>query len=147
MMLFVIYTVFVKVRTRKTAFYLFRLNALFLYCLLLISSLFNWDGIIARYNFSHADRSFLHLDFLVRLSDKTLPVLDIPLPQLQRLDSIQGKQFPLEAERNGRSILLSPDEYHLRIQNRKADFLKEWESKGILSWNLPEYRAYRSLSR
>ncbi len=147
MMLFVMYTVFVKVRTRKTAFYLFRMNALFLYCLLLISSLFNWDGIIARYNFSHADRSFLHLDFLARLSDKTLPVLDVPLPELQRLDSIQGKQFPLEAERNGRSILLTSDEYHLRIQNRKADFLKNWESKGMLSWNLPEYQAYRRLKQ
>jgi len=147
MTVFFLYSVYVKVRKQKTSMYLLRTNALFLYCLLLVSSLFNWDSIIARYNFSHADRSFLHLNFLVMLSDKTLPVLDVPVETLKQMDAVQTKQFPMDTDRNGRSVLLTPDEYHTRIEIRKSEFIKRWESMGFLSWNLPEYLAYRRLKQ
>ncbi len=145
MTMVLLFTVYTKVKSRKTGFYLIRMNALCLYILLLFASIFNWDSIIARYNFSHADRSFLHLDFLVRLSNKTLPILDIPLEKLQQLDSLQARKFPLESERNGRSFLLTPEEYHERIEDRKAVFRKEQESRGFLSWNYADYRALQRL--
>ncbi len=137
--LYGLYTVFIKVSKRKSAFYLFRQNAMSVYFILMLSSLFNWDGIIAKYNFAHADKSFLHLNYMLNLSYKTLPVLHQPLPELLRIDSVQRTIFPFEKN------YLEPERYHDMIQQRKANFKIYWESKGILSWNLPEYLAYQKL--
>ncbi len=134
-------TVIIKVRDRKTAFFLFRTNAMALYVVLILSSLINWDTLIAKYNISHAERSFLHLDFMADLSDKALPYLDVPLTELKTLDSIQKHNFPFE-----RIQYMNPETYHSVIDSRIAFFKKKWEDKGFLSWNLPEYIAYEKLS-
>lgn len=138
--LYGLFTVYTKVRQRRSAFYLFRTNSMAWFVVLLVSSLINWDMVIARYNFSHADRSFLHLDFMVNLSVTTLPLLDKPLAELQKTDSLQKKMFPFEDR------FMTPHRYHQLIGLRKAAFQKEWESKTWLEWNLAEYRAYKKLN-
>jgi len=134
-----LYTVFIKVRKRKSGFYLFKTNTYALVVILIISSIINWDSIIARYNFNHSDHSFLHLDWMSKLSDKALPYLDVPLPELKEIDLVQKEIFPFEKE------YMSSYEFHDVIEHRKTEFREEWESKGILSWNLAEYMAYREL--
>jgi len=133
-------TVIIKVKELKTAFYLFRTNALVLYIVLILSSLINWDTLIAKYNISHAERSFLHLDFMASLSDKALPYLDVPLAELKKLDTIQKHNFPYEKVR-----YMNPEAYCSVIDSRKVFFKEKWEEKGFLSWNLPEYLAYKKL--
>ena len=93
---------------------------------------------IARYNFRHADQAFLHLEYLAGLSDKALPYLDKPLPELLKIDEIQRVKFPAE------QIYMSPNDYFELIQYRKQAFKTHWESKSWLAWNLPEYLAYRA---
>jgi len=137
--LYGLYSVFRKVRYKKSSFYILRTNAMAFYLVICISSIFNWDNIIAKYNFAHADRSFLHLNYMASLSDKSLPSLDKPLPDLLRIDSAQNKLFPFE------KIYLEPEEFYNRIQIRKEDFKIKWEQKNFLSWNWPEYEAYRIL--
>jgi hypothetical protein len=137
--LYGLYTVFVKVREKKSAFFLFRTNMLAIFIVLVLSSLPNWDRIIARYNFAHADRSFLHLDYLSSLSDKVLPDLEKPLEDLQEIDRIQKQKFPFEA------IFMTPQDYHEVIISRKKAFVKRWETMNILEWNLAEYLAYRRI--
>ncbi|MDH3244937.1 MAG: DUF4173 domain-containing protein [Saprospiraceae bacterium] len=137
--LYGLYTVMIKVRDVKTSYYLFRSNAFAIYMVLILSSLLNWDNVIARYNFSHADRSFLHLDYLSTLSDKTLPYLDHSLQELMALDEIQKEKFPFEDK------FMTVQEYHDIINKRKEHFLTTWEKESVLSWNIPEYLAYRRL--
>ena len=76
--LYGLYTVFNKVKNKKTNFYLFQYNFSALFILLIVSSIVNWDKVIANYNFKHANKSFLELNYLVDFSDKTLPYLDKP---------------------------------------------------------------------
>src|SRR5690606_3335407 len=52
--LFGIYSVFVKVKHQKSAFYLFKVNSLSVFVILLLSALPNWKQVIATYNFTHA---------------------------------------------------------------------------------------------
>ncbi|MCC5916325.1 MAG: DUF4173 domain-containing protein [Cryomorphaceae bacterium] len=137
--LYGLYTVFIKVQQKKSAFYLVKRNTFAILLVLIFSSLFNWDTIIAKYNFAHSDRSFLHLDYMSNLSDKSLPYLDKPLKELKYIDSIQKEKFPFEQE------FMTPEEYVKIIDERKRIFAMKWESKSILSWNLPEYRAYQKL--
>lgn len=137
--LYGLFTVIIKVRNKQSSFYIIRKNALALYFVLIISSLFNWDNIIARYNFAHADKSFLHLDYLVGFSYKSLPYLDKPLHALQQIDSTQKSLFPFEES------YMKPERYFERIQIKKQSFKIIWEEKSFLSWNFPEYQAYRKL--
>jgi hypothetical protein len=136
-----LYTVFVKVRHRKSSFYLFKTNAYALFLVLIISSVFNWDSIIAKYNFKNSNKSFLHLDYLSTLSDNSLPYLDKTLDELKKIDVIQKEKFPFEQK------FMTPEEYTTTIENRKRLFIDKWNSKSFLSWNLAEYLAYRKLTR
>lgn len=134
-----LYTVFIKVKNKKTSFYLFKTNIYAMVLVLSFSSFINWDNVIAKYNFKHSDQSFLHLDYLSGLSDKSLPYLDKPIEELKIIDKIQKQKFTFKQE------YLSPDDYHLIIEYRKEKFIEEWESKSFLSWNFAEYMAYQKL--
>jgi len=74
--LYSIYTVFVKIKDRKTTYFLFRKNSLAAYILLIVMAFFNWDIIIAKYNFNHSETAFVHFDFLANLSHNALPYLE-----------------------------------------------------------------------
>lgn len=136
-----LYTIFMKVKSRKSNSFLFRKNAYALLILLVISSLFNWDNIIAKYNFNHYEKSFVHLDYLSDLSDKCLPILDKTDDELIQLSLIQNKLFPFEKK------YMTIEEYKLKIKTRKRKFVKEYESKGIWSWNLADYLTYRNMKQ
>ncbi|MBU3743422.1 MAG: DUF4173 domain-containing protein [Sediminibacterium sp.] len=138
--LYGLYTVYLKVKDKKSAFYLIRSNLRFTVLILVISSLFNWDTIIARYNFSQSYRAYVHFDFLASLSYKALPYLEKPLAELSTIEKRQNNTFPLT-----RGLYIDAIAYKNRIEIKKTDFKKQWESKGILSWNYPEYKAYQKL--
>ena len=139
LVLYGLYSVFVKVRDKKSAFYLFRVNTYALFIVLVFSSFVNWDGLIAKYNFNNANKSFLHLNYMATLSDKALPHLDKPIEELDEIYKIQQKKFPFEEE------FMRPFEYRQIINNRKKEFKTEWESKSFLEWNYAEYVAYKAL--
>ncbi|MDD3876743.1 MAG: DUF4173 domain-containing protein [Bacteroidales bacterium] len=137
--IYCLYTVYIKVKSNKSNFYLLRQNAASLVIILVLSSVFNWDCIIARYNFNNYERSFVHLNFLSRLSSKALPYLDKSPEVLYQIDTIQKSKFPFDYR------YMTPDEYIERIERKKEKFKTSWESKGVLSWNYPQYKAYKLL--
>lgn len=139
LVVFGLITVFIKIQKRKSGFYLFRTNGLAIVLILVLSSIINWDSYIAKYNFRNSNKSFLHLNFMAELSDNALPYLDVSLEDLKEIQRFQNKKFP-----NQRGYL-SPFEYNSIINHRKIEFKKKWESKSFLSWNLPEYLAYKKL--
>jgi hypothetical protein len=137
--LYGLYSVFMKIKNSKSGFYLFRTNAMAIYIILVLSSIVNWDTLIAKYNFEHADEAFLHFDYLANLSNKSLPYLDKPFSELMKMENIQKEKFAFETD------FMNAKEYYQHIEFKKTVFKKEWESKGFLSWNLPEYIAYNKL--
>jgi hypothetical protein len=54
--------VIIKIRERKTFHFVLRKTALASFCILITMTLVNWDVLIAKYNFKHADRSFVHFN-------------------------------------------------------------------------------------
>jgi hypothetical protein len=76
---------------------------------------------------------------LADLSYKSLPYLDKSVSELIEIENIQKVKFPFENE------YMNAKEYNQRIESKKIAFKKDWESKGFLSWNLPEYIAYSKL--
>ena len=137
--LYGLYTVAIKIKKRKSSFYLFKKNSFFVFIVLVLFSGINWDSCIAKYNFSHVDTSFLHLDYLATLSDKSLPHLEFNIEELNEMHELQKGKFTID------DYLMTPSEYKRRIENRKMNFKDAWESKHFLSWNYPEYIAYKKL--
>jgi hypothetical protein len=133
-------TVLIKVSRHKTPFFILRVNSLAVFILLVVTSLVNWDVVIARYNFTQYQRSFVHLDWLCTLSDKTLPVLDKPMAELSKIRQVQDRNFTFDHK------YMSPEKYHEIIQQRKRDFIRDWNRRSILSFNLADYRAWLQLT-
>jgi len=136
-----IYLVYLKIQERKTGWYVFTKSSLAFYIILVVMTFFNWDVIIARYNFAHYKTGFVHYRFLSQMSDKALPWLDKPLNELEEIRAVQEqKEFDI------REWYQKPEEYYDVIQGRKRAFLISWPEKGFLSWNYADARAYRLLT-
>ena len=105
-------------------------------------TLFNWDVIIAKYNFNHYKTSFVHLDFLSGLSDKALPYLEVSKENLKEISAEQQDQF---SSSFSRTYYVKPDDYYEHIQWRKDRFLREWPERSWLSWDFADQRAYNLL--
>ncbi len=137
--IFGLFAVLVKVKKRKTTFWLFKVNSLAILIILLFSSFVNWDLLIARYNIKHAGKSFLHLDFMAHLSNKTLPYLTIDSTRLTKVLYDQQNMF------KGRVKYMDAAEYHERISLRTQSFLEEYPQRKWQEWNLPDYLAHKKL--
>lgn len=134
-----LFTVFIKIRNKKTNFYLLKKNSLAIFIILVFSSLVNWDVYIAKYNFNHFEKSYLHLDWLQTLSNKSLPVLNKTTSELKEIEVVQRAIF------TNKKMLMDYKNYEASIENRIKQFKLKWESKSFLSWNYAEYKAYKQL--
>jgi hypothetical protein len=137
--LFSIYSVVVKIKHKKSSYFLFRKNALATYFLLVIMAFFNWDIIIAKYNFSHAKTAFIHFDFLADLSPNALPYLIKTEEELRIIDQNQQDEFPF------RKQYITSDEYAETIEKKKNRFINQWSEYNWLEWNYAGHRSYQKI--
>jgi hypothetical protein len=71
-----LYSLYIMVQERRSLYYLWVLNAWFLYLSLLGNSFINWDVFITRYNLQQARHKTIDTHFLLKdISDKNLPTL------------------------------------------------------------------------
>lgn len=138
--LFSIYTVLIKIRDKKSTYFLFSNNAVAVYVLLVVMAFFNWDIIIAKYNFNHSETAFVHYDFMSRLSDNALPYLDKSEDELQTIDANQSHEFEF------RDQYMNSSYYYDVIQKRKHEFLLSWPEIPWQEWNLAGARSYQKLN-
>ncbi len=134
-----IYTVYKKISKKKSTYYLFSVNSVAAYVVLVVMALFNWDVIIARYNFAHSNSAFLHYQFLSSLSNKALPYLDKSQQELDKIDLEQEQVFSFEGE------FMSSGEFKEKIDRRKEEFLMNWPEKNWQEWTYSNHRAYVDL--
>ena len=137
--LFSIYTVYIKIKKKKSTYYLFSVNSVATYIILVAMALFNWDTIIAKYNFSHSKTAFLHYNFLSELGDNALPYLYKDKKELKQFEIDQEKVFSYKGK------YMSIDEYHMKINARVEDFTLSWPKRNIWEWTYAGDRAYRQL--
>jgi len=108
--LFGLYTLYLKISGKKTGFFLLKLNSWSTYFAFVLVASFNWDGIITRYNFGKAATVAIDAPFILNMSDKTLPLIH---SNIGLLDEEQISQL------------------HYRIHT----FMEKRESQTWLSWN------------
>jgi hypothetical protein len=126
--------------TYKSATYLFAVNSLSVYLICITAACFNWDAIIARYNFSHYKTSFVHYEFLATLNNAALPYLPTDTTLLNQIDDKQLRRFSFSSRGAYEKINFSE-----AIEKRKLYFTQAWDEYSWLDWNLPEAKAYKIL--
>lgn len=139
--LFGLYSVWKKVKDKKTMFYLYKANTVAWLTILTASSLINWDNLITSYNFSKSGNAFLHLEFLTTLPDKSLPYLDKSYDELVEIDNRQKALFHFD------EVFMTPEIYYNIVRKRKKRFKEKWERKDMLEWNFAEWRSYRQVAK
>ncbi len=126
--LFGLATLTLKIKHKKSAFYLIRTNSWSIYALLFALAIPNWDGLIVQHNSSHQYEENIDVPFLISLSDKTLPVL---VEKRFFLANAYGKQ-------SWRSS--TPLGMRERIMKKSRSFLTEQQDKTWLSWNYADWK-------
>jgi hypothetical protein len=132
-------SVWIKVRDKKSSFYLFKVNSMSVFLVLTLCSFIRWDEWIAQYNFSHSFSSNLDMAFLSSLTDKALPYTIHTEEELNNIQDYKQENYQY------RDHHLSVPDYVSLMETRKALFIARWESHGLWSWNWPEHRAYKHL--
>lgn len=148
LVLYGLYSVYIKVRDTRSTFYMVRKNAVVWVIVLCISAGFNWDRIIAKYNFSREDGAFVHLNFLSELSDTALPYLDQPLEKVTSIDAKQMgwiQAFSSSSRKSYYNVYMTPAKYEMEIEYRKMAFQIQWKKKSWLEWNYAEWDTYQLL--
>lgn len=129
--LFGLYTLYLKIKARKSLYYLMSRNAWAVYTMLICMSLVNWDFIIVQGNINHHLRTGrMPSGFTLSRSEDTLA-------------SIYAQRFQKDSD--------PQDElhwYHLHkefVHKRIDRFIISYEQRAWPSWNYADYQAYKYL--
>lgn len=137
MVLMGLITVFIKIHKKKTAYYLLRINGWFAIVLLVAASCVHWDETIARYNLSKKDSIPVDVEFLLTLSDKTLPLL------AANPDVLDKKIDPPYDAANFRSL---PAPVPRQQFEERVQLFNEAQKKySWLSWNMADDEVKKQL--
>jgi len=131
-------TVYLKVAKQKTLFFLFRVNGNIWYGLLLLFSVVNWDIVIAKYNLSQNDKVAIDADYLLSLSDKTLPILDRNRAKLHYIQSKAPEGIEIVKPQTA-------EFYSDRLDKRIGYFKARYQKESWVSWNLPDWNTAKYL--
>ena len=131
-----------KILKVRSTYFLLRTNGLSLMLVLFVSSLFNWDVIIAKYNFEHYKQSFVEYRYMARLNNSALPYIVKSLEELEDIDTAQEEVMPFDTKKD---YFWGRTSYHERVEQRKTAFLESYPERSFLEWNYAEYVAYKKL--
>lgn len=137
-----IVSIIYKIIKQRSFGYILSVNSFSVYVIILVSACFNWDGIIARYNFNHYQESFVHYEFLRDLNNAALPYLITDEKTLEAIDEIQVNRFSFSSGSEYKRYLYIPT-----VEKRKQWFKEEWQQRTWQDWNYPESKSYKMLNK
>jgi len=131
-------SVFIKIYSKKSNYFLFRINGNVALFILVICSFVNWDVMIAEYNLARMDTIKPDVAFLMNMSDQTLPVIRSYKSKLTEVTKhrIYKYENSYPRERLSFSELLD------RKENK---FITKYAEHSWLSWNYADATVYHSL--
>ncbi len=120
-------TMFMKIYSKKTTFWLLKVNSAAAFVVMLLMASTSWDVPIAKFNLQNPEKQKIDIDYLLRLSDETLPLLESEKELLNR--EYYQYNFMFGDYANGLH------EYNLRVKG----FIERQNRYSWLSWNLPDH--------
>lgn len=142
MVLIGLITIVVKVKNRKSIYYLLRVNAVAGLIILVLASAIHWDELIAGYNLSRKEKVPLDVPFLLSLSNKTIPLLEKNVDYLRQCsvrDSAMLTQHRFYSPGTA-------DGYLQQLNYKKEEFVRNQYYYSWLSWNYADHYVKRYLT-
>ncbi len=133
-----------KIRNNKSAYYLLHINTLAAYLLLIATSFINWDNLIVNFNLQHANlkvEGAIDIAFTISRSDSTLPIL---LANSNKIDFSVQEDNTYYYDKDSAGKTISRAAY---LENRKQEFIKNYENVSWLSWNIVSAQVYELLKK
>ena len=130
-------TVFVKIWKQRTSYFLFRVNAWAGVILLVVATTIHWDEFIASYNLQRKDRVPLDAEFLLTLSDKTLPLLEANLDAFKKAQLKVGEasSSPGSDSWSSSGTRICDTCFAEQLLARKDLYIQQQSNLSWLSWN------------
>jgi hypothetical protein len=120
-------TLYIKINKAKTSYYLLRVNSWAVYGLLLILSCVNWDVVIVKHNIKYTSERNLDVEFLLSLSDKTLPILH------QNRDKLNLEGYNTYTSTSN----------DVTLDSRIRNLMKDKKSHSWKSWNYADTKVFK----
>ncbi|MCB0771701.1 MAG: DUF4173 domain-containing protein [Flavobacteriales bacterium] len=134
-------TLFLKVRNRKSLYFLARVNGWAAFILLIGLTTVDWDSFIVRTNLRHANPGEIDVDNYLSMSDKVLPLL---------YANFNAVQAQMERHRANRVVWvdhLDPETFRLALDDKRDRFLHRYLHQDPLEDNLADRRTMSALGR
>jgi hypothetical protein len=128
-------TMFFKIYSKKTLFYLIKVNSLAAFIVMILIGSFNWDEEIAKFNVQNPNRDSIDVSYLFSLSDAVLPVLN-ENRDILNCDIIVKEDFR-SYMMNGLTL----------FKSRKNEFLDDMKRYTWLSWNYSDMKVSEYFER
>lgn len=132
-------SLFLKVRVRKSFFYLARVNGWAAFVVLVGMSTVNWDGFIVRTNLQHDNPGEIDIDNYLTMSDKVLPLL------YANFDVVKGQMERHRGNRVRWVDNLDPERFRRALDAKRDRFLSRYGTQDLLESNLADRRTMAAL--
>lgn len=133
-------TLYIKIRDRKSLFYLARVNGWAAFAVFMGMAAVDWDSTIVRYNLGHWNQGEIDVDNYLDMSDKVLPLLYADLGKVEA----QMARHRQNAVRWVKT--LDPDAFRRALDVRRDRFLDRYENAHWQERSLAEDRTLRTLA-
>jgi hypothetical protein len=132
-------SLFLKVRDRRSFFYLARVNGWAAFVVLVGMSTIDWDSFIVRTNLQHDNPGEIDIDNYLAMSDKVLPLL------YADFDVVQDQMERHRGNRVRWVDHLDPDRFRRTLDAKRDRFLSRYEVQDLLESNLADRRTMAAL--
>ncbi|MGV3637331.1 MAG: DUF4173 domain-containing protein [Flavobacteriales bacterium] len=132
-------TLFIKIRDRKSFFFLARINAWAAFAAIMGLATIDWDSTIVRYNLAHWNQGEIDVDNYLDMSDKVLPLL------YANLDVVEA-QMAKHSQNEVRWVrTLDPVDFKRSLQARYERFQDRYADTHWQEWSLADRRTAQAL--
>lgn len=134
-----LFTLLIKIRERRSMYYLARVNGWATFVVLIGLTTVDWDSLIVRYNLDHWNQGEIDVDNYMGMSDKVLPML------YAGLDKVEGQ---MESHRRNAVRWvdqLDIQQFRQELDARRDRFRQRTEGAYWQEWNIADARTARAL--
>lgn len=147
--IFSLFTIIWKILFKKTNYYLFKINSFAVMLAFVISAVFNWDIVIAKYNFARYEKIVLDINFLAKLDISAYKYTYKTDQEIETIAEVQKKLVNKYEKSPFKKILkefYDFEFYKHNTNNLKENFLENYKNKNFLEWNYADDETYKQLT-
>lgn len=132
-------TLYIKVRDKKSLFYLARVNGWAAFTILIALTTVDWDSVIVRFNLDHWNQGEIDVDNYLAMSDKVLPLLYADIEKVEaQMAQHRSNTVRWVDHLDPRTFRMELDAKRDRFEQRIAE--QHWQE-----WNLADRRTASAL--